>query len=137
MTVSINWQDNALKPQEKRIMKIIKKTLKMLNMPSGTEVSVLITTDGNIKKLNNKYRGIKKATDILSFPQKTNNSVLGDIVISADTLKRNARRLKHSLDKELKWIIVHGLLHLTGYDHKTNKERTEMRTEERKIICSL
>jgi len=102
-------------------------------------VSVLLTTDAGIKRLNRRFRGKNKATDVLSFPaasspasQKVNESashrnggpagerVCGDLAISVDTARRQAAEQGHALAAELKVLMLHGLLHLAGYDHETD-----------------
>jgi probable rRNA maturation factor len=88
------------------------------------ELSVLITDDPEIKKLNRYYRKRNRATDVLSFVQLGKKSkdpkeplLLGDVVISAQTAKRQAKERKHSIEKELVFLLIHGILHLFGYDH--------------------
>lgn len=112
--------------------------------PDVTEVSILLTNDREIQKLNSSYRGKDKATDILSFPLLDKNSTpvtsaLGDLVISLETAKRQAVKYKHSLNKELERLIVHGILHLLGYDHEkvTKNEAERMRRKERKLTRIL
>ena len=85
-----------------------------------------------IKKLNAQYRGQPRATDVLSFPWQGSNGArgaaasefagfLGDVVISVETARRNARREGHSTANEIRWLILHGVLHLLGYDHATDR----------------
>lgn len=81
--------------------------------PWDAEISILITTDKKMKVLNKKYRNINKPTDILSFPQE-NSYFLGDIVISAETLKNHARLYENTIDNELKLLITHGIRSLLG-----------------------
>ena len=85
-------------------------------------VSVLLTTDRNIRRINRQFRGKDKATDVLSFPaeprvQKQEN-VAGDLAVSVQTALRQAREQRHALTVELKVLMLHGLLHLAGYDHE-------------------
>ncbi len=93
------------------------------------EVSVLLCSDRFIQDLNARYRGIEAPTDVLSFPQSTpesispprqpgQNSVAGDIVVSLDTLKRQASENRQSEETELKRLLIHGILHLQGLDHE-------------------
>jgi probable rRNA maturation factor len=85
----------------------------------GWELSVLFCADPFITALNKQYRGIEAPTDVLSFSQEDAH-IAGDIVISVDTLARNAREFKVPADEELKRLLVHGILHLAGYDHGEN-----------------
>ena len=82
------------------------------------EVDVLITSSAQMRHLNRRFRGKGSATDVLSFP--TVEGTAGDIAISAEVGARNARRLGHSAAEEMKVLILHGLLHLAGYDHETD-----------------
>jgi probable rRNA maturation factor len=84
----------------------------------GGEVDVLITTSAQIRRLNRRFRGHNTATDVLSFP--SGNGTAGDVAISAEIAARNARRLGHTAADELRILILHGLLHLAGYDHEND-----------------
>lgn len=85
-------------------------------------VSVLLTTDAGIRRLNRQFRGVNKATDVLSFPAggPAADEVAGDLAISVPTARRQATACGHSLGTELKVLMLHGLLHLAGYDHETD-----------------
>jgi probable rRNA maturation factor len=113
------------------------------------EYNVCLVDDRQIKRLNSLYRGKRRATDVLSFPwdaerrqRRTRSSparppyarrsaseraarefknFLGDIVISVETAKRNARQERHSTLQEIRWLILHGFLHLLGYDHESDE----------------
>lgn len=80
------------------------------------EVDILITSSAAMRRLNRRYRGKDRATDVLSFP--AGNGAAGDIAISAEYGARSARRLGHSFLAELKILVLHGLLHLAGHDHE-------------------
>lgn len=104
------------------------------------QVSVLLTTDRNIRRLNRQFRGKDKATDVLSFPappvpnhkksfparplvqnqEKDPEKVAGDLAISVPTALRQAREHGHPLGVEIKVLMLHGLLHLAGFDHETD-----------------
>jgi probable rRNA maturation factor len=86
------------------------------------EVSVLLTTDAAIRKLNTRFRHKNKATDVLSFPAEGIGAeeIAGDLAISVPTARRQALEQGHSLSTEIKVLILHGLLHLNGYDHVTD-----------------
>ena len=82
------------------------------------EVDVLITSGTHIRRLNRRFRNKNSPTDVLSFP--STDSTAGDIAISAEIAARNALRLGHSAMEEIQILILHGLLHLAGYDHETD-----------------
>lgn len=95
------------------------------------EVSVFLTDDKTVQELNRTYRNKDKPTDVLSFPINERVGawlILGDIVISVDTAKRQASSLGCPLQEELKRLLVHGFIHLMGYDHELGGE------EERKFF---
>jgi probable rRNA maturation factor len=100
-------------------------------------VDVLITSSAEMRSLNLRFRGNRKPTDVLSFPSPSGKSqtVAGDIAISADIAATNAKRLGHSVADELKILILHGVLHLAGYDHETDNGR--MARKERKLRREL
>jgi probable rRNA maturation factor len=86
------------------------------------QVTVLLTTDAAIAKLNRQFRGKNKATDVLSFPAAGLGAegISGDVAISVTTAMKQAREQGHSLSTEIKVLILHGLLHLAGYDHEAD-----------------
>lgn len=110
-------------------------------LPLAGEVSVLLASDTAVRKLNREFRGLDHATDVLSFPaaqdpenkSRTNAAhwIAGDLAISIDTASRQAKRFRHSLMIELKVLLLHGLLHLAGYDHET--DNGEMREKEEQL----
>lgn len=87
------------------------------------EVDVLLTSDAELKSLNRAYRGKNKPTDVLSFatPPEIASQHAGDLAISIDTAARQAVTYNHRVDTEIKILILHGLLHLSGEDHETDK----------------
>jgi probable rRNA maturation factor len=86
------------------------------------QVTALLTTDPAIRRLNRQFRGKNKATDVLSFPAEGIGAELiaGDLAISVPTARRQATEQGHTLSTEIKVLILHGLLHLAGYDHETD-----------------
>ena len=108
------------------------------------EVSVLLTDDHRMTELNRDYRGINAPTDVLSFAQLEgnenellNSTLLGDVVISLETAERQAIDESHSLEEEVAFLTVHGVLHLLGYDHQTEKEATVMFEKQNTILQCL
>jgi probable rRNA maturation factor len=87
------------------------------------EVTVLLTTDAAIRKLNRRFRGQNKATDVLSFPADGIGAeeIAGDLAISVPTALKQAVERNHSLSTEIKVLILHGLLHLAGHDHEADQ----------------
>ncbi|MEK7794996.1 MAG: rRNA maturation RNase YbeY [Candidatus Hydrogenedentota bacterium] len=94
------------------------------------ELSVLFCDDASIKNLNREYRGLNESTDVLSFEQKPIKGVapspLGDIVISLETVERNCGANRPLMRKEIDLLFCHGLLHLLGHDHQTDRQQKVM-----------
>jgi probable rRNA maturation factor len=102
---------------------------------SRWSVSLLIVDDAAIRRLNREWRGIDRATDVLSFPAGEDPSrVLGDIVISGPRAVEQARRYRVTTTQELRRLLVHGILHLMGYDHVKRQERQAMRAKEDELL---
>jgi len=95
------------------------------------QVTVLLTTDAAIRKLNRRFRGKNKATDVLSFPAEGLGAegIAGDVAISVTTALRQAAEQGHPLSTEVKVLILHGLLHLAGYDHEADSGRMARREQ--------
>ncbi len=127
----------------------IKEILKIIYYPNF-DVSIWFTTNATIKKFNKKFRHKNKSTDILSFPfypelkpgnkikaRNTDEQNLGDILISLERCKKDSKELKIPFKKYLIKIIVHGIVHLLGYNHITDKQYKEMKQVEGKILKSI
>ena len=101
------------------------------------QVTVLLTTDTAIRRLNRQFRGKNKATDVLSFPAVAPGpmKIAGDLAISVNTARRQAEERGHSLATEIKVLTLHGLLHLAGFDHETDEG--EMARREQKLRAKL
>ncbi len=96
------------------------------------QLSILVTGNAELRRLNRRYRRKDKATDVLSFPAG-GNGVAGDIAISAEVAAESARRLGHSAAAEVKILILHGMLHLAGFDHDHARDRGRMSRREESL----
>ena len=108
------------------------------------ELSIVITDDEDIKNLNKEFRQLDKATNVLSFPVNDEESsfmpfvsVLGDIVISEDTAQKEALEAGITLDQRISQLLVHGILHLIGYDHEAGEAEEEEMTEKSIELLSV
>lgn len=110
------------------------------------EVSVLLTDDETIQAINSEYRGIERPTDVLSFPMFERADLpdtfkegisLGDIVISMERMRAQAKEYGHSEERELAFLVTHGMLHLLGHDHEEESERLEMERLQDEILDEL
>lgn len=108
--------------------------------PDTTELSIVFTGDKQIHKLNKQYRGKNKPTDVLSFPLSAQHPAkvpaLGDIVISLETAKRQARQYKVTFLEEIARLLIHGILHLLGFDHEgvSKTKAAQMRRLEERLF---
>ncbi len=114
----------------------------------GAEVAVSIVSDWRIRELNGKYRGMDAVTDVLSFamretvdgaPSPTDGAgaALGDVVVSWPRTKAQAKEYGHGLERELAFLVAHGLLHLLGYDHQSTEDEQVMVGRQEQVLSSL
>ncbi len=109
---------------------------------AGSALSLSLVGDAAIRALNHQYRGKDTATDVLSFPLDDTRGggrehLLGDVVISVDTARRQAADYDAPLQRELYRLLIHGLLHLKGHDHERAGERRTMEREERRLAQAI
>ena len=110
-------------------------------------INIILTNPEEIKRINKEYRNIDKETDVLSFPmfekEEIQNiegnipDVLGDIVISIEKVKEQAKEYGHSFERELSYMVVHGFYHLMGYDHIKEEDKSIMRQKEENVLEKL
>lgn len=118
------------------INRAIKTTRAMLKLDGTREVSVMLCDDSSIQQLNHDFRGMDTPTNVLSFPSDTPN-YLGDIAISRETVAREAAAQGKPFTHHLSHMVVHGLLHLLGYDHENEGEAEDMESLEISILAKL
>ena len=121
----------------RRLARAVDRALAAVGRPAGS-VEVTIVDDAEIRRLNAHYRGIGRRTDVLAFPLETPDApgqLVGQIVISAETARRQARRLGVPLALELDLLVTHGTLHLVGYDDRDPVEADLMHRRERDILA--
>lgn len=141
------------------IKKLFQGALKHLNQPANDlEMSLSFVGEGEIKELNEKYRGVDSVTDVLSFPTvdnperkvlvssdsakdcvnpETGKLNIGDIIICLDRAREQAAEYDHSLKRELCFLSLHGLLHLLGYDHMTPDDEKQMFSLQEEILNKM
>ena len=107
-------------------------------------VNIIIVDNDEIRKINKEYRGIDRETDVISFALEDDDTfiklpirVLGDIYISIDKAKSQAEEYGHSLKREMSFLVVHGILHLLGYDHMNESDEKVMFDKQDKILDEL
>lgn len=117
-------------------------TLKHQGITSESDLTIFITDDTRIQQLNQEYRQIDAPTDVLAFPAgytdpDTSHIYLGDIIISFERARNQVKRSKNSVEAELQLLVVHGVLHLLGFDHDDANNKEEMWLAQNQIIVHL
>jgi probable rRNA maturation factor len=139
VTILITSTLKRTKPPAARIRHSLRKLLSLAGLRTA-EVSVLVVGDRAMRTLNRRYRGKDRTTDVLSFPMRSGGNarlqahLLGDIVISLPVAARQARADGEPLSTAIDRLLVHGFLHLLGYDHEQGPEETRrMEARERRL----
>jgi len=147
----INQQNkiNYGKEQQQVIISVCNTVAKIVRLPKNTEVSIMIVDNSYIQELNFIYRQQNRPTDVLSFAMNELSddepdydsseelNILGDIVLSLEQASLQSNEYGHSLERELGYLVAHGMLHLMGYDHETDEEARVMRSLEEKIMKAV
>ncbi|MGA2084857.1 MAG: rRNA maturation RNase YbeY [Terracidiphilus sp.] len=122
-------------PSARTLARFLAQARAAVHLQGG--VTVMLTTDAAMRKLNHQFRGQNKPTDVLSFPAQgpASEGIAGDLAVSVTTSLRQAVEQGHSLSTEIKVLILHGLLHLAGYDHEADNGRMVRR--ERQLRARL
>ncbi|MEO1289908.1 MAG: rRNA maturation RNase YbeY [Chloroflexota bacterium] len=137
--------DKAYIVDVSRLEIAIQTVIERHDVPDTSSVIVVLTTNDEVKLLNATHRGIDAPTDVLSFPadplppelREENEHYLGDLVIAYPYALAQAEKLNHPLDNSLCLLVVHGTLHLLGYDHDTPENRAEMWAEQAQVLAIL
>ena len=146
VSVAREGVDDGEPPSTLWVESVVHRTLVAVGCQDPCEVSVLLTNDARIHELNRDYRGQDKPTDVLSFALEEDDTIilppgfprmLGDVIVSLDTVKRQAAKHGKGVPDECAWALCHGVLHLLGFDHQTDEQETEMRAKEREVLDGL
>jgi probable rRNA maturation factor len=126
---------------ERRLVALARRVLAGEGVEPPAVLSIIISNDATLRRLNRQFRGIDAATDVLSFalddaafPTPNGARVIGEVIISHPTAARQARAARQSVDDELAHLLVHGTLHLLGYDHQTERDAVRMRAREEALL---
>lgn len=148
MNTTISFEPETLTAEENLLAEILRAAdvVGEVYGVENSEVSVTLTDDEHIHALNKKFRGVDRATDVLSFAFRESDEpevvgadfeILGDVIISLERAAAQAQEFGHSFLREVIFLEVHGLLHLLGYDHIDDDERREMESEQKFIMTKL
>jgi probable rRNA maturation factor len=144
-TVDITVEGIEEPPWIEEVGTFCKNVLQELQLDNW-EVSIVFCNNDFIRELNNRFRGKNEATDVLSFSQlegddfpsfQTPSKMAGDIVISLDMVEQNQRETGDSWETELKRLLIHGILHLAGYDHADKESEEEMMEYQNRLLQHL
>lgn len=144
MKVQIENRQSRFKVENKKIRATVSKIFKLLDC-KAEEISICLTDDPDIRELNKRYLGRNKATNVLSFSLQegefgnVNPRLLGDVVISLDTAHRDALKGNLTLEQEIDFLLIHGILHLLGYNHENTspEEETRMQNREKELFHTI
>jgi probable rRNA maturation factor len=138
MAIRVQNRHRTIRIDARRLSRLARIALESLGL-AGVECGVLLVDDRRMACLNGRYRGQPRPTDVLAFGMREGRfgrmagDLLGDVVISLDTAVRQARARQARLDAEVGWLLLHGLLHLAGYDHRTAAQRRRMVARQRAL----
>ena len=139
--IEINYIGIEELPNEEKLIKdVVNKVLAFESIKHDVDVYVTLTNNNEIHDINKKFRDVDKPTDVLSFPmyesgeidslrnekQHDEEEILGDIIISIEKVKEQAEEYGHSFERELAYLVTHGMLHLLGYDHMKKEDEEIM-----------
>ena len=150
--IEVNYNAISELPNEKKLIKeVVSRVLEEEKVLPEVDVYITLTNNEEIHKINKEYRDVDRPTDVLSFPMyerdeiaglknDTNDEIekiLGDIIVSIEKVREQAEEYGHSFERELAYLVTHGMLHLLGYDHMIEEEKTVMRKREEEILETL
>lgn len=143
---------------EKAALTVAEKALELESCPYEAQISLILTDDEGIRQVNNEFRNIDRATDVLSFPMipfespasydileedesyfdmDTGELLLGDIMISIDHVYAQAEEYGHSVTREFAFLVAHSIMHLLGYDHMEKEEAAVMEAHQEAVLSAL
>ena len=129
------------------LRRLVEKALSYLQVPVGTGMSLVITDEREVQDLNRRFRGVDAPTDVLAFGEGEREEpfvsapeappYLGDVVIAYPRAEAQAAEHGHSVEEEMRLLLVHGILHLLGYDHATPEEKAVMWARQDEVLQAL
>ena len=150
--IEVNYNAISELPNEEKLIKeVVSRVLEEEKVLPEVDVYITLTNNEEIHKLNKEYRDVDRPTDVLSFPMYERDEIaglkndtddeiekiLGDIIVSIEKVREQAEEYGHSFERELAYLVTHGMLHLLGYDHMIEEEKAVMRKREEEILETL
>lgn len=150
--IEVNYNAISDLPNEEKLIKeVVSRVLEEEKVLPEVDVYITLTNNEEIHKINKEYRDVDRPTDVLSFPMYERDEIaglkndtddeiekiLGDIIVSIEKVREQAEEYGHSFERELAYLVTHGMLHLLGYDHMIEEEKAVMRKREEEILETL
>lgn len=150
--IEVNYNAISELPNEEKLIKeVVSRVLEEEKVLPEIDVYITLTNNEEIHKINKEYRDVDRPTDVLSFPMYERDEIadlkndtddeiekiLGDIIVSIEKVREQAEEYGHSFERELAYLVTHGMLHLLGYDHMIEEEKAVMRKREEEILETL
>lgn len=150
--IEVNYNAISELPNEEKLIKeVVSRVLEEEKVLPEVDVYITLTNNEEIHKINKEYRDVDRTTDVLSFPMYERDEIaglkndtddeiekiLGDIIVSIEKVREQAEEYGHSFERELAYLVTHGMLHLLGYDHMIEEEKAVMRKREEEILETL
>jgi rRNA maturation RNase YbeY len=136
LSIFFHKENVSFSADEELVVKWVKESIKSLGRTLG-ELSFIFCSDEYLKKINIKYLNHDFFTDVITFDYSNEKLLFGDIYISTDRVKENAKTYKSSFNQELFRVIIHGVLHLCGFNDKTEEEKTLIRNKEDEFLSLI
>ncbi len=133
MEVIVNDLQERIPVNLSQLEKLAKFVLNYKKVPEDAELSIALVRREDIKDLNEKYRGVSSSTDVLAFSLEE-DPLLGEVIISPEEAMEQAKVYGNSFDEELFLLLIHGILHLLGYEDETEEDKKKMEREEKAIF---
>jgi rRNA maturation RNase YbeY len=127
LAIKFHESEASVRIKNKNLLKTWLKDLILQERANPGQINIIFTTDSNLLELNNKFLSRNYLTDIITFDYSENQMIAGDLFISVPRVKENAIKFEVTFKKELKRVIVHGILHLLGYGDSNESEKSLMR----------
>ena len=140
MRIGIQNSQELVPIRRQKVRQVAQKTLKHFNIGNDTCLNILFIDDFHMSALHERFLGKKGPTDVLAFgmqegrPLKGDTALLGDIAISTQTALRYAKRFRSTAEREILLYVIHGILHLLGYDDHGKSARVKMRRKEQELL---
>jgi probable rRNA maturation factor len=115
----------------------VQSALEEVYNPHRGELSVVLSDDAHVQTLNRDYRGKDKPTNVLSFPMPPESGLMGDVIFALETLQREASEQDKRFEDHFTHLLIHGVLHLQGFDHQTETQAEDMEAREIQALARL